>query len=702
MNSDMIKTPLAIYPESDVLNNYKRIAMDMLHLNFPLLTEVELSAAVDDSISRHFKDTNIKVDNNYKKKEIDMTLRQLADYIISKEPIITSYGVLYNRHGTVPNPIYNMIDGFINGRKAMKKEMFKYPKGSEDFEKYNLLQLLLKIDANGYYGATGQYSCIYYNLYAAASVTTQGRSCNSAAALFFESFLNNNVPMGSMNELVEFIYNVIHEKHFYDSNEIIDKHASLEECFFQLLSSTGFGWVPTEDEMYILWDMLSKLNQDELDRLFYKNNLFNFVDNKEVKQGLMYILQQLKQPFMDPNEPPEEIIESLKAFCDLLKEFVYYDKQIIDRLGKMTSLIRSVSIIQDTDSAIVSFDGWYQYVRNLCIGIPMAIKNQVVDAIEFIEDGKVETSEVKQTVKEYDFISDDVIEIDRLIDPMVITPQDGLRYSIINILAYCIGILVNDYMDKYCTNAHSDNERACLISLKNEFLFKRVLISDGKKHYASKVELQEGNIIPEDKSLDVKGMDAFVKSSMNPTTRSRLKEILYNDILNSESIDQIQVLRDIAKVEKEIFDSINNGEKKFFKPVKVKSLASYENPMRIQGIVASYVYNELHQDGTEALDLSIRNSVDVVKVDISEKNIDRIRDSFPDVYEKAIALLKTKEFQGGISAVAIPLNEPVPGWVLPFIEYHTIINDNVSGFPLEAIGLYRGANTNNSTNIVSF
>lgn len=552
------------------------------------------------------------------------------------------------------------------------------------------------------YGATGQYSCIYYNLYAASSVTTQGRSCNSAAALFFESFLNNNVPMGSMNELVEFIYNVLHENRTYNSFEIITNHATLEETFFQLMSSTGFGWIPSEDEMYIIWEMLSKLDQDDLDRLFYKNNLFHFIDNIPVKQAILYILQSLKAPFMDPNEPPEEILEALKELCDLMKEFVYYDKQIIDRLEKMTSLIRSVSIIQDTDSAIVSFDGWYQYVRQFCAGIPMAIKNEVVDACTFIEDGEVIVSEPKQMISEYSFLDDDMIEVERLIDPMVITPQDGLRYSIINMLAYCVGILVNDYMDKYCINAHSNNERACLITLKNEFLFKRVLITEAKKHYASKMELQEGNVVPEAKSLDVKGMDAFVKSSMNPAIQAKLKKILYEDILNTEAIDPIQVLRDIALVEKEIFDSINSGEKRFFKPVKVKSLASYENPMRIQGIVASYAYNALHEPGTEALDMSIRNSVDVVKVDMSMKNIDRIKDTFPYVYEKAIELMKTKEYATGISAIAIPLNEAVPGWILPFIEYETIINDNISGFPIESIGLFRGSQKNNSTNMIKF
>ena len=44
-----------------------------------------------------------------------------------------------------------------------------------------------------------------------------------------------------------------------------------------------------------------------------------------------------------------EIADALDEFYGVLKEYVYYDKQIIDRLEKMDRLIRSVSIIQDTD-----------------------------------------------------------------------------------------------------------------------------------------------------------------------------------------------------------------------------------------------------------------------------------------------------------------------------------------------------------------
>lgn len=547
------------------------------------------------------------------------------------------------------------------------------------------------------------YSCIYYNLYTACATTTQGKSCNSAAALFFESFLNNNVPMGSINELATFIHNVVTEPRYYDDLDILDRDITIEECFYQLMSSTGWGWAPSEEEMTIIWNMLANLGQQDINRLFYKNNLFNFIDNSKVKRAILNFLCKLEKPYMDPNTVPEEAEEELKLVTDLIREYVYYSYQIIDRLDKMYYLIRSNSIIQDTDSAIISLDGWYRYVNQFCDGIDMKIRTQVCEVDKILE-GDPDYAKHNGRIPDYDFINDEIIEVDRLTDPMVITPQDGLKFSIINLIAYMIGIFVNDYMARYCKNANSDSNSTCMITMKNEFLFERVLITDAKKHYASKVKLQEGNIIEEDgiHDIDVKGMEAFVKSSMAEETRDRLKKILYEDILKAPQIDQVKVLKDIAMIEKDIYNSIQNGDKKFFKPVKVKSQSAYEDPMRIQGIKASCVYNALHEEGTEALDLTIRNSVDVVKVEMTPRNIDLIKDDHPDVYAKAIELFKTPDFADGIDAVAIPINEAVPEWVKPFIKYSEIINDNVSKFPLESIGLFRGTANNNSTNIISF
>lgn len=563
-----------------------------------------------------------------------------------------------------------------------------------------------KIDTNGFYGCLAMFSCIFYNFYCAISTTTQARSANAAASLFFEQFMSNNVPFGSFEELLQYIDNILHETRRFDDREVLDRDVTLNETFFKLIKSSGFGWSPTMTECEILYELLQSLTPTDLNRLFYKDQLFTFVENNKVMQAIIYMLCKLDEPYLDPNVCPDSIKDEMAVFYDLLYEYVYYDKQIIDRLEKMYSLERSVSIIQDTDSSFICYDGWYHFILNNTIGIPMKIKSIETDLDKVIDDEIQEGIHYKE-VPDYSFIDQEIIMTDRLVNPMIVIPQDGLKFSIVNILAYCTSKMVNDYMAKYALNLNSvlPDNRPCLLSLKNEFTYYRLICQEAKKHYAGKLVLQEGNLIPDDinKALDVKGIDVFKKTTVNPTVQNKLKKILYEDILSSSDIDPVLILKHLAIIEEEIRQSIQNGEKKYYKPVKIKNINSYEQPMRIQGIKASVVYNALHEPDTDTIDLSIMNSIDIMKVDMNIRNIDRIKNTYPQVYERAIELFRTnKVFESGIDAIAIPFGEPVPKWAIPFVRIYEIINDNIGGFPLESLGLHRGSKSGNYSNLIQF
>jgi hypothetical protein len=693
--------------EEHAIQGYREAAVQTLKLSFPQLTNEELSRVVDETIDRKFKNSNIKIVNNYLKSESKTTLLEVANYIVDRQPIITPSGVMFSRHGTLPNPLVRMIEVFLENRDKDKAEMFKYPKGSEMYTRYNLLQLLDKIDANGTYGTLGTRTCIYYNIYVAGTITHQGYSCISAAALLFESFLANNVGFSSLNDLVTFINNVVHEdRHWPDS---IVRQISRSECFRKLIITCKFDYIPSENDMAIVWNMLWNLSDSDINRLYYKNNLYEFVENEFVINKVKSMLCKLHLPYINPYKPPKEIIENLDEFWDLLKEFVYYDKQLVDRLGKMANIIRDVSIIMDTDSSIVSLDAWYRFVLDKTYDIDMDIKHHIYSPfVEYKTDEFGDRIDLINPIMDvnppltYDFYDDEVIEMEVSVNHDEIVPQDGLRYSIINIMAYCMTKMINDFMYKYAEQSNALHPvKKCFFIMKNEYLFKRAIDTDGKKNYATIQELQEGNMIPEDKRLDIKGLP-INKVGLNPSIKNKLQKILYDDILNATKIDQLTVLKKLAMVERGIYESITNGSKEFYKPAIIKSMSHYDNPMRIQGIKASLVYNSLKSPELEPIDLTKRNSIDIAKINLNRKNVDKLKDKYPDVYERAVDLLNQKEFSDGITAIAIPLNQDVPEWVIDLIEYTTIINDNIKNFPLECIGLSQTPNDHvNYSNIIS-
>lgn len=137
------------YLQSLTISNYRDTALQMTKLFFPELSYHELQEAIDLSIIDNLKDSPARVYNNYKNQTIDGTLLELSNYILSRKPIVTSNGVIFQNHDSgIVNPLSSLFQFYLTDRKRIKKEMFKYEKGSENYEKLNLAQLLRKISAN--------------------------------------------------------------------------------------------------------------------------------------------------------------------------------------------------------------------------------------------------------------------------------------------------------------------------------------------------------------------------------------------------------------------------------------------------------------------------------------------------------------------------------------------------------------------------
>ena len=699
------------------------------------MTETDAKNIVDYSVKKRFTDFDAYLRNNYIKKNIDLSGAEILEYITKKETILTSYGVLFKTHANSQNPMISVIQNFAKLRKMHKKEMFKYPKGSEQFERYNLLQQLDKIDMNGIYGLIGLAVSFLFDLNVAPSVTSMGRSLISSAIMCFEMFLGNNVKFGSLDDVLVFIDNVRKEykEWKFDDEVVLGKTGFVDiyEVFNKLILNCGYKYVPTTEDMDIVLKILQSCTQTELNRLYYKNNLYGIMDTWYARNLMFKIFENMDFPYMDPAYPPVGIRPYLDELKALLLEYVFYCYQIYDRMDRNKNMIKKISLISDTDSSFVSLDAWYNYNIKYLEGHDFKILHQSVDVAKLVEKCEKSGEEIPEYLQDiqdsrfpisfferddwgdpinssisdcitfeepeydYDFFNQEKIEINKLINPIETIPQENMKFSLVNIMCYILTDVINRYMIDFTKESGSYRaDTECAIVMKNEFFMTRVLLENVKKHYASLQQLQEGNYlggVP-----DVKGIDCLVKSVIPKTTRDRLNKILLKDILLADNIDRTNIIKQMAILENDIYSNIMNGSKNYYKPATIKSLDSYENPLRVFGVKGLLLWNYVKDEHLAAIDVKERNSVDIVKIAVNAVTVEKLKDEFPYQYERFlellgikecnnddVKLLKSKEFQ----SIALPLDVPVPRWIELIVDYRSIIVDNLGGFPLNGVGI---------------
>lgn len=192
------------------------------------------------------------------------------------------------------------------------------------------------------------------------------------------------------------------------------------------------------------------------------------------------------------------------------------------------------------------------------------------------------------------------------------------------------------------------------------------------------------------------------KSTLSDSVKEKLQNLLYEEILTADKVDQVRVMKKLIIIEKEIFNSIMRKETKYYKPDNIAAMSSYaKDPLSINGVVASMIYNIMRDDSMPAINLEERNKIIKIKLDVSKKNVHKIKDKYPEIYEKLINLLNHPNLGTRVSTIALPVDVAVPDWVLEFVDFTTIVNDSLKNFPLDSIGLNRLENDSvNVSNII--
>ena len=170
----------------------------------------------------------------------------------------------------------------------VKKEMFKYKPGSDEYAALDLDQMNKKVIMNAEYGGSGAPTAAFYTKYSPAATTLMAQSIITTMAAFFESYVGDNQKFFNINECFDWM-NKVCEKNEKIPNWVLrptTKEVSDRICHhFYMLNPRDVPYI----ENYV-----RSCTPDQQVYLYYANNIKAFIRNHvNMRQLLVTVLSSL-------------------------------------------------------------------------------------------------------------------------------------------------------------------------------------------------------------------------------------------------------------------------------------------------------------------------------------------------------------------------------------------------------------------------
>ena len=612
-----------------LLKKWKEDTKSKIKLVYPEMDDDKIDKYLEEVISKNFKDRSCRIVNSYKNQEVDTTLLNMIQFIHDHKPITAGFGVLFKNQETSYSPASGLLLESIKTRSELKAKRKTYDKRSYEFLMLDIGQGNEKVVANSFYGASGAKTSIFYNKDLAASVTATGQAEISTAMTSFESLLANNVKFYDMDECMTFINNVLSKKKYKHEIHIPE---NIKDLALNKIVDTFFN----ENDINI--DMLDKifshLSKEEMAKIYYVNNIkAAMLDFTRINKLLVDLICNTVE-FRNPNEVPKEIHDKLKKLWEYIEEFCVYDFPVRNRIERDATQKRKVVVVQDTDSNMLTLNSLMDFMAN-----------------NFTK-GKIKANS-----------------------------DDDFDFILVNICCYILTRYSELFLKRYCTDVNIPKDYHWMIANKNEFYYPILITVDAKKHYLTLTKLQEGKEIDPPK-IEIHGLD-LTKAETSEKTEKFFNDLIKDEIMYSKHINVSNILKKIRQFEIVIETSLRSGKLDYLPLKSVKELGGYKDPYKEQGVKAVYIWNQLFTE----MQINLPEKVLALKLTLAKyKDYEDHKNEIPEMYHDIIEndifqSDKTSIAKGGFSIIALPQNlDKIPDWIIPFINYKKIVEDNVSKF----------------------
>ena len=171
-----------------------------------------------------------------------------------------------------------------------------------------------------------------------------------------------------------------------------------------------------------------------------------------------------------------------------------------------------------------------------------------------------------------------------------------------------------------------------------------------------------------------------MKATTSAEAKSRFDGIVKKYILESPLPDVCGILSELRAFELDIMDSILNGELRYLPLGNAKDLEAYKDPYTQQSVRGSIAWNYLYPSKA----ISYPSKVSILKLKIFRpEDIEDMKKDNPTLYNSIMENIFgniDKIASKGLQVLAIPLNEQIPEWCFPYIDYNTVINNILGQF----------------------